>query len=76
MRKQKNPFAPDKQCYFCRMNIKHVDYKDVDTLRRYMSSFGKIVARKRSGVCSSHQRMLSTGVKRARFMSLVPYSVK
>lgn len=76
MRKQKNPFAPEKQCYFCRMNIQHVDYKDVNTLRRYMSSFGKIVSRKRSGVCSSHQRMLANGIKRARFMALVPYSVQ
>jgi len=48
----------------------------VSTLRRYMSSFGKIVSRKRSGVCSSHQRMLGTGIKRARFMALVPYSVQ
>lgn len=76
MKKQTNPFAPPKQCYFCRANIAHIDYKDVGTLRRYLSSFGKIVAKKRSGVCSWHQRMISEGIKRARVMALLPYLVR
>jgi len=76
MPKQTSPFAPEKQCFFCRANVQHIDYKDVDTIRRYMSSFGKIVARKRSGVCSRHQRLISGAIKQARFMALVPYLVK
>lgn len=76
MRKPKSPFAPEKQCFFCRTNAQHIDYKDVNTLRRYMSSFGKIVPRKRSGVCAWHQRQLSGGIKIARFMALLPYLVK
>lgn len=65
-----------KQCYFCRMNAKTVDYKDTETLRRYLSSFGKIVSRKRSGVCQWHQRKLANAIKRARFMALLPYLVQ
>lgn len=66
----------EKSCYFSVNNIDHIDYKDTDTLRRYLSSFGKIVPRKRSGVCAWHQRKLATAVKRARFMGLLPYTVR
>jgi small subunit ribosomal protein S18 len=65
-----------KQCYFCRVNAKTIDYKDTDTLRRYLSSFGKIVSRKRSGVCQWHQRKLANAIKRSRFMALLPYLVQ
>ncbi|MEN9558030.1 MAG: hypothetical protein RL141_399 [Candidatus Parcubacteria bacterium] len=67
--------APD-QCWFCRQNVTAVNYKDTDTLRRYLSSFGKIVPRKRSGVCAWHQRKLANAIKRARFMALLPYLVR
>ncbi|MBI4713672.1 30S ribosomal protein S18 [Candidatus Uhrbacteria bacterium] len=63
-----------KQCYFCANNTVLIDYKDVKTLRRYLSSFAKIVARKRSGVCMKHQRELSNAIKRARVMALVPFT--
>lgn len=65
----------DRQCNFCLSNAQAVNYKDTNTLRRYLSSFGKIVARKRSGVCAWHQRKLSNAIKRARFMGLLPYVV-
>lgn len=65
----------DRHCHFCKMGIEAVDYKDTNTLRRYLSSFGKIVARKRSGVCVWHQRKLSVAIKRSRFMGLLPYTV-
>lgn len=71
MKKQK-----PKACYFSVNNVKHIDYKDTDTLRRYLSSFGKIVPRKRSGVCAWHQRKLAQAIKRARYMGLLPYVVK
>ncbi|HPN14651.1 MAG TPA: 30S ribosomal protein S18 [bacterium] len=63
-------------CQFCHANVTHINYKDTNTLRRYLSSFGKIVARKRSGVCSWHQRKLSTAIKRSRFMALLPFVVR
>lgn len=65
-----------KSCYFSVNNINVIDYKDTATLRRYLSSFGKIVPRKRSGVCAWHQRKLALAIKRARFMGLLPYQVR
>jgi small subunit ribosomal protein S18 len=65
-----------RTCYFCQQNVSEINYKDTDTLRRYLSSFGKIVPRKRSGVCAWHQRKLANAIKRARFMALVPYLVR
>jgi small subunit ribosomal protein S18 len=65
-----------RQCHFCVDNVADVDYKDVQLLRRYISSFGKIVARKRSGVCQRHQRMLGNAIKRARIMALLPFVQK
>lgn len=62
-----------RYCFFCAHNINEVDYKDSKLLRRFTSSFGKIVARKRSGVCMKHQRMLSLSIKRARIMALLPF---
>lgn len=56
-------------------NAKSINYKDTETLKRHLSSFGKIVARKRSGVCMWHQRKLALAIKRARFMALLPFVV-
>ena len=64
------------ECPFTRANVKHIDYKDTATLKRYLSSFGKIVPRKRSGVSSWYQRKLALAIKRARFMGLLPYVVQ
>jgi small subunit ribosomal protein S18 len=71
-----NKKSVNKTCFFCQQNIDEINYKDTDTLRRYLSSFGKIVPRKRSGVCAWHQRKLANAIKRARFMALVPYLVR
>ncbi len=65
-----------KQCYFCYNTIKQIDYKDVKLLRRFLSSFAKIVPRKRSKVCQPHQRQMVNAVKRARVMALLPFVQK
>ncbi|MFA6410651.1 MAG: 30S ribosomal protein S18 [Candidatus Buchananbacteria bacterium] len=65
-----------KNCHFCLNNAKEIDYKDTQTLRRFISSYAKIVPRKRSGVCSKHQRKLALAIKRARVMSLLPFTNK
>lgn len=62
-----------KQCYFKQNNIKHVDYKDTETLRKFLTPVGKIMPAKRSGVCRKSQRKLALAVKRSRFMGLLPY---
>jgi len=60
-------------CYFCQRNIKEIDFKDTETLRRFISGLGKIRAKKRTGVCASHQRKLAKAIKRARILGLLPY---
>lgn len=71
---QKKKPTQRKQCYFCFNNRPDVDYKETHVLRRFLSSYGKIVPRKRSAVCSKHQRSLSIAIKRARIMALLPFT--
>ena len=62
-----------KVCYFTKNNIKFIDYKDVELLKKYISPSGKITPKKITGTCSKCQRMLAVAIKRARFMALLPY---
>lgn len=64
-----------KVCFYCVDKIDYVDYKDVERLRKYISERGKIMPRRVTGNCAKHQRQLTTAIKRARFMALLPYSV-
>lgn len=64
-----------KVCHFCANKIETIDYKDVATLRKYISERGKILPRRISGTCAHHQRMVTAAVKRARFIALLPYTV-
>ncbi len=73
---QKNINTEKKYCHFCVNNISEIDYKDINLLRKFISSYSKIVSRKRSGVCSFHQRKLSNAIKRARIMALLPFVTK
>lgn len=63
-----------KVCSFCKEE-NTPDYKDVASLRRFITERGKIVNRTRSGVCYKHQRALSNAIKRSRYMALMPFSV-
>lgn len=62
-----------KHCYFCVNNIKEIDYKNVDLLRRFISSYQKILPRHKRGTCAKHQRKLARAIKRARIMALLPF---
>jgi len=62
-----------KICYFCRDKVEHIDYKDVAMLRPYISDRGKISPRRKSGACAKHQRALTTAIKRARHLALLPF---
>ena len=62
-----------QQCFFCSQNLKEVDYKEVDLLRRFVSSQAKIIDPRHTSVCAKHQRKVAQAVKRARFMGLLPY---
>lgn len=63
-----------KVCAFCVDRADNIDYKDVAKLRRYMSERGKIVPRRVTGTCAFHQRALTTAIKRARHLALLPYT--
>lgn len=63
----------EKTCELCDENIKHLDYKDGDMLKRFVSPQGRINEPKRTGACTKHQRMIKRAVKRARYLALLPY---
>lgn len=62
-----------KQCYFSQNNIRQIDYKDTEILKKFLNPHGRMISRKKSGVCARSQRQFAIAVKRARFMGLLPY---
>lgn len=62
-----------KVCQFCVDKVDYIDYKDVARLRRFMSERAKILPRRVTGTCARHQRELTTAIKRARQIALVPF---
>ncbi|NDB58793.1 30S ribosomal protein S18 [bacterium] len=66
----------NKQCYFSENNIRHIDYKDTEILKKFLNPHARMISRKKSGVSAKSQRQLSVAVKRARFMGLLPYVAK
>jgi small subunit ribosomal protein S18 len=65
-----------KQDYFSANNIKYIDYKDVEILKKFLNPNGKIMNHKRTGVTSKNQRSLTRAVKYARFLGLLPFVAK
>ncbi len=70
-RKQRVPRK--KVCYFTKNNVTTIDYKDIELLKRFISSNGKIIPRRVTGTRAKFQRMLAVAIKRARQMALLPY---
>ncbi|NLW01932.1 MAG: 30S ribosomal protein S18 [Clostridiaceae bacterium] len=66
--------ARRKVCAFCADKVELIDYKDVMRLRKYLSEKGKILPRRITGTCAKHQRQLTTAIKRARHIALLPYT--
>ncbi|MBW7997602.1 MAG: 30S ribosomal protein S18 [Candidatus Glassbacteria bacterium] len=62
-----------KTCNFCENKIKAINFKDYRMLARYITERAKIVPRRTSGTCAKHQRQLSSAIKRARYLALLPY---
>jgi small subunit ribosomal protein S18 len=67
-------FRRRKFCRFTAEGVKQIDYKDLDTLKAYVSETGKIVPSRITGTKARYQRQLSTAIKRARYLALLPYS--
>jgi len=65
-----------KVCYFTVNKITHIDYKDVDTLKKFISERGKILPRRVTGTSAKYQRMLTKAIKRARQVALLPYTTE
>jgi len=65
-----------KVCQFCHDHVREIDYKDAGRFKRYISDRGKIEPRRKTGTCAKHQRGLSTAIKQARFMALLPYTAE
>jgi len=63
-----------KVCQFCADKAETIDYKDVRMLQQYVSRSGAINARRRTGTCAKHQRMLSRAIKRARHLAMLPFA--
>ena len=72
-RKKKSRMHEQAKCRFCRDKVSEVDYKEVGILGKLVTQHGKLFSRKRSGNCAGHQRSTRRALKRARYLSLLPY---
>jgi len=66
------PFFKKKVCRFCVQKLR-ADYKDADTLRRFVTERGKILPKRITGTCAKHQRALAAAIKQARVIALLPF---
>jgi len=67
-------YGRSRVCNFCVDKVTHIDYKDYEMLRRYITDRGKIQPRRQTGTCAKHQRALARAVKRARHVALLPFT--
>lgn len=74
MARNTSSFRRKRFCRFTADDVKEIDYKDLDTLAEYVTETGKIVPSRVTGVKAIYQRQLTTAIKRARFLALMPYT--
>ena len=65
-----------KVCGFCVDKVEHIDYKNVNRLRKFVSDRAKIIPRRTTGTCAAHQRALTAAIKRAREIALLPFTAE
>ncbi|MBQ2062966.1 MAG: 30S ribosomal protein S18 [Firmicutes bacterium] len=73
MEKRRGGFRRKKVCQFCADKMDFVDYKDTEMLKKYITERGKILPKRITGTCAIHQRAVTTAIKRARTVALLPY---
>ncbi len=76
MDKEQKAFRPKRKkkvCAFCAEKVTQIDYKDAAKLRKFVSERSKILPRRVTGTCAKHQRELTTAIKRARQIAILPY---
>ena len=71
--KKRSFVSRKKVCQFCADKNTAIDYKDVETLKKYVTERGKILPRRVTGACAMHQRGITTAIKRARIVALLPF---
>lgn len=76
MRRERGRRPKRRVCSFCVDKVENIDYKDIGRLKRYITERGKILPRRISGNCAAHQRGLTTAIKRARIVALLPFTVE
>lgn len=76
MRRERGRRPKRRVCSFCVDKVEHIDYKDTNRLKRYITERGKILPRRISGNCAAHQRGLTQAIKRARIVALLPFTVE
>lgn len=74
MKRERGRRPRRKVCSFCVDKVEEIDYKDIAKLRRYITERGKILPRRISGNCAKHQRQMTTAIKRARNVALLPFT--
>ncbi len=74
MAPRKRIFSRRKVCRFCTDKELVIDYKDVNTLKNFVTERGKIIPKRIYGTCAKHQRQLTEAIKRARHLALMPYT--
>ncbi|MDD6920342.1 MAG: 30S ribosomal protein S18 [Eubacteriales bacterium] len=73
MDKKRGGFKKKKVCQFCADKEKKIDYKDAETLKKYITERGKILPKRITGTCAVHQREVTRAIKRARVVAILPY---
>ncbi len=76
MKRDRNRRPRKRVCAFCIDKVEGIDYKESGKLRKYITERGKILPRRISGNCAKHQRQLTTAIKRARHMALLPFTAE
>lgn len=72
-RNKKKKIGKRKPCTFCIEQIEYIDYKNIELISKFINTHGKILPSRVTGTCARHQRLLSTAIKRARIMALIPF---
>jgi len=73
-RYDRDKYHRERECRFCANPKMTIDYKDIETLGRFVSDHGKIRARRQTGTCAKHQRQLARAIKRSRHLALLPFT--
>jgi len=67
------PTYKGRRCHLCTEKAQYIDYKNIASIKRFLTKFGKIVPKYYSGNCLKHQKMIANAIKRAREMALIPF---